>query len=381
MNKTALSLILIFAIGAWGQQPIVKSHVASLSATAPVSGPFSEHELQEFTSLDPIDTHTHIFRNDTSFYAMLKKLHLHMLDILVDDDYDVPPLNNFAMESRYAWQVVHGSDGQVSLCTTFDPFKWRQPDFSQAAIRQINHDFDQGAIAVKIWKNIGMEIKDAKGNYIMPDDPVFEPIYKDIAKHNKTLIANVADPDIAWEPPPPTPPDYDYFKEHPEWYMYGKSHPASKEDILRARDHLLEQNPNLRVVGAHLGSMEDDFNQLAQHLDRYPNFAVDIAARMDYLMSQPRVKMIAFITKYQDRLIYGTDNGLMPGDNPHRTLTAMENGYARDWRFLATNDTLDYQGHTSHGLTQGLALPLPILRKLYHDNAVKWFPGILVGVH
>ena len=28
------------------------------------------------------------------------------------------------------------------------------------------------------------------------------------------------------------------------------------------------------------------------------------------------------------------------------------------------------------GTTKGLHLPKDVLRKLYHDNAVKWFPGI-----
>jgi hypothetical protein len=30
---------------------------------------------------------------------------------------------------------------------------------------------------------------------------------------------------------------------------------------------------------------------------------------------------------------------------------------------------------------QGLALSPAILRKIYHDNAVKWFPGILNPSH
>jgi hypothetical protein len=54
--------------------------------------------------------------------------------------------------------------------------------------------------------------------------------------------------------------------------------------------------------------MEADFNQLAQRLDDYPNFAVDLAARMPYLVMRPRADMIAFIEKYQDRLLYATDN-------------------------------------------------------------------------
>ncbi len=361
MKIVAFLLSMVFTAGMWGQ-------------TA-VSGPFSKLELRKFTALDPIDTHTHIYKADPLYYAMLRKLNLHILDIVVVDDTNTHPWAGFAAERKYTWQVVHAGDGYVAMCTSFDPYKWRQPGFSQAAIVEINRDFDRGAVAVKIWKNVGMEIKDAHGNYILPDNPVFDPIYKDIASHSRTLIAHVADPSSAWEPPNPASPDYSYYKETPQWYMHDKPHPASKEDILRARDHVLEQNPHLRVVGAHLGSMEANFNQLGEHFDRYPNFAVDLAGRMPYLMLQPRATIIAFITKYQDRLIYATDIGLSPVEDTGSVVKESESSYARDWRFLATGDIVSYKGRN----IRGLALPGPILHKLYHDNAVKWFPGILAG--
>jgi hypothetical protein len=104
---------------------------------------------------------------------------------------------------------------------------------------------------------------------------------------------------------------------------------------------------------------------------------VDLAARMPYVEKQPRADLIAFITKYQDRLIYATDNEFPPGSDPQNAMKEWEDRYANDWRFFATEDVLESQGHE----VQGLALPQPILRKLYHDNAVKWFPGILGNKH
>ena len=275
------------------------------------------------------------------------------------------------------WNFVHGSDGYAVLCTTFDPYKFGQRNFSQEAIREINSDFAKGAIAVKIWKNVGMQLKDAKGNYVMPDNPAFEPIYKDIAAHNKTLIAHLAEPDTSWRAPSTAAPDYGYFRQHPQWYMYGKPNAPTKAQILQARDVILKENPNLRVVGAHLGSMESNFKQLAAHLDQYPNFAVDLAARMPYLEMQPRADIIAFITRYQDRLIYGTDNGFYPGHNVKDSIREWQNRYANDWRFFATDDSILYRGRK----VQGLALPPSILHKIYHENAVKWFPGVIGSFH
>ena len=344
------------------------------SAPNPVTGPFSTEELKQFQALDPIDTHVHIYQTNPAFLALLTKLNLHVLNILVTHSPDQSALDQ---ERQQAWSFVRASNGQATLCTTFNPFPYRSPGFSRATIAQINRDFSQGTVAVKIWKNIGEQVKDAKDNYILPDDPAFELIYKDIAAHNKTLIAHVADPDTIWEPPTPAAPDYSYYTEHPEWYMYNRPNAPSKQAILRARDHLLRLNPNLRVVGAHLGSMEADFHQLGQHLDDYPNFAVDLAARMPYLVLQPRADIIAFIEKYQDRLLYATDNEFYATGDVSDAVRTWENTYAFDWRFLSTNDTLQYKERK----VQGLNLPPPVLLKLYHDNAVRWIPGILQPPH
>jgi predicted TIM-barrel fold metal-dependent hydrolase len=375
LRKTALLVLPMIAglaiAGCSNRQTLSSSQPISTGATAtPVTGPFSAEELQQFDALDPVDTHVHVYQANPAFLALLEKLNLHVLNIVVPRTPDQRALDR---ERQQAWGFVRASQGQATLCTTFNPFVYRNPGFARAIISQIDRDFSDGAAAVKIWKNIGEQVKDVKGNYILPDNPAFEPIYKDIAAHNKTLIAHVADPDTIWEPPTPAAPDYSYYMKHPEWYMYNKPNSPSKQVILRARDHLLRQNPNLRVVGAHLGSMEADFNQIGQHLEDYPNFAVDLAARMPYLVMQPRAEMIAFIEKYQDRLLYATDNELFAEGDVSEAIQSWEKTYAFDWRFFATSDTLQYRDRK----VQGLNLPAPILRKLYHQNAVRWIPGVL----
>lgn len=372
MKKILILLVAGLAIEACSNQQTTNPSqpVSSASPTIPVTGPFSPDELTKFQALNPVDTHVHIYQTNPAFLAMLQRLNLHVLNIIVPRS---PSQSELEQERQQSWSFVRASQGQATLCTTFNPFVYRNPGFSRAAVAQLDRDFSQGAVAVKIWKNIGEQVKDTKGNYTLPDDPAFQPIYKDIAAHNKTLIAHVADPDTIWEPPTPSAPDYSYYTEHPEWYMYNRPNAPSKQAILRARDHLLRQNPTLRVVGAHLGSMEADFHQLGQHLDDYPNFAVDLAARMPYLVMQPRADIIAFIEKYQDRLLFATDNEFNAGEDVSGATRSWENTYAFDWRFLSTADTLQYKDRK----LQGLSLPAPILRKLYHDNALRWIPGVM----
>ena len=364
------AIVLVCASGCNRQTAPPSSGAQSTNPQSPAL--LSDAELNALASLEPIDTHTHVAKGDPTFYAMLDRMHMHIVDILVFDDHD-KYRNGMHRQLQDALRVVHQSQGHAVLCTTFNPFQFGEPAFPQSVIGALNQDFEQGAVAMKIWKNIGMELKDKSGKYVMPDNPVFQPIYKDIARHNKTLIAHVAEPDAAWQPPDASAPDYSYYEQNPIWYMYRHSEAPAKKPLLDARDHLLAQNRKLRVVGAHLGSMEDDLQGLAERLDRYPNFAVDTAARVPHLVIQPRDRVRAFILQYQDRILYGTDLEFLPDEPAKDAVSEWEGQYALDWHYFSTNDWFEYSNHK----IQGLGLPDAVLRKLYHENAVHWIPGIL----
>jgi hypothetical protein len=350
----------------------LKICLAIVTAALTVSTHAQQPPLQDFADVHPIDAHVHVYVETPALNAFLLRNNLHFVDIVVLDDRD-PFYKSFQAQYGPAQSLARGSKGHVAVCTSFSPYDFEQPGFADRAIRQLNENFKQGAVAVKIYKTIGMEIKKKDGTYLMPDDPVFQPIYQDIAAQNRTVIAHLAEPTSCWQPPNPSSPDFDYYKGHPEEYAYAHPEWPSKEAILAARDRMLKQNPKLRVVGAHLGSMEVDVDEIAKHFDQYPNFAVDTAARVQYLTLQPSPKVRKFLIKYQDRVLYGTDTEIMPDSNVDKVLSDLQDTYALDWKYFATKETFDYKGHK----VTGLALPKPVLRKLYHENAVHWFPGIL----
>ena len=337
----------------------------------------SDHSalLEAFAEINPIDAHVHLYKDDPAFGALLQRLKLRILDICLIDDRD-PYFQAMEPQRGDVRRVVHSTSGRAVFCTTFSPYDFEEPGFSARAIRQLNQDFADGAVAVKIYKTIGMEIRTKAGKYLMPDDPVFNPVYKDIAAHHRTVVAHLAEPDSCWEPPNHASPDYEYYAQHPQEYAYAHPEWPSKAAILTARDHVLAEHPKLRVVGAHLGSMEADLNEMAQHFDRYPNFAVDTAARVPYFILQPREKVRAFLIKYQDRILYATDLVVMPQDNTEKALQEWTSTYERDWKFFATDQNVEYKGHNA----RGLRLPESVLRKLYRDNAIRWIPGIVGSV-
>jgi amidohydrolase family protein len=340
-------------------------------AADPATAENEKQTLKAFSAFHPIDMHVHVFKTDPAFQAMLERVNVKLLDILVVDD-TLSYRKQLQRQIDDALALVQSSHGRVVLCTTFDPYKFEGSGFAANAISQLNENFAQGAVAVKIWKNIGMEIRDTSGKYIMADDPRFEPIYQDIAGHGKTLLTHQAEPDVAWGPPDPADPSWSYYQENPQWYVGDKPGFPSKQAILAARDHILENNPKLRVVGVHLGSMERSLQDIAKRLDRYPNFAIDTAARMEYLMLMPREQVRNFLIKYQDRVLYGTDLDVLATAKVSEVLEDWQSTYARDYKFLATGEALKVNGKQ----VQGLSLPPAVLRKIFHDNAKRWIPGL-----
>lgn len=320
---------------------------------------FTVAALKQFTALHPIDTHTHVYQSDPSFTAMLQHLNVHIVDMLVADPTDTQSHRTFDELHKDAWQFVRSSAGHASLSTTFDPFDWDSPGFPKNAIASLNRDFAQGAVGMTFWSNPGMAIKDAAGNPVLPDNPRLEPVYKELAARHKPLLAHLSAADEDWgAAAAQRVPDV------------GVNLPVPP--LLRARDNIAQQNPQLRVIGVHLGSVKEGLPQIAQRLDEHPNMAIDTAGRVDSLMAMPQDQVRAFLLKYQDRILYATDNAFRQNDHAARATVLWESRYAVDWRYFSSGDTFEYHGRQVHGLQ----LPASVLRKLYHDNAAHWIPGI-----
>jgi len=361
------------AVAAAGALVLIFVGTAGCAAQAGAGQADAVSAMKGLAALEPIDAHAHMFREDPAVLEFMKQMHLRVLDIYVMESRE-DGLQPMRAQGR---AMLGFGEGHVAWCTTIDPYVFDKPGYAAETIKELNEDFAHGAVAVKIYKSIGMEIRKADGSYLMPDDPVFKPIYRDIAAHNRTVVAHLAEPDGCWAPPAGNREYTAYYSKHPEWYMYEHPDHPAKATILAARDRMLEENPNLRVVGAHLGSMESDLPELARHLDRYPNFAVDTAARMEYLMLAPREQVRALLMKYQDRVLYGTDVGFRAGGND-KALSGWEWHLQRDWKYLSTDEQVEvFKG--SGQMVRGLALPESVLRKIYHENAVRWFPGMVVG--
>ena len=264
------------------------------------------------------------------------------------------------------------SAGRVAWAGSFDARRWEDPEFAARTVAALQQQFRDGAIATKIWKNVGMAIRSKAGAYLLPDNPALAPVYELLQKEGRTLVAHLAEPNGAWLPLDEHNAERGFYGSHPEWHMYGRPEVPSKESILEARDRVIARYPKLRVVGAHLGSNEEDLDALSKRLDRMPNFAVDLAARIRYFAAGPRDKAIAFLTRYQDRVLYATDFTLPAQGDDQRAASSLIAQHDRDYQYLASAESMAY----GRAQVQGLGLPEAVLKKIFRENALRWYPGI-----
>jgi hypothetical protein len=101
---------------------------------------------------------------------------------------------------------------------------------------------------------------------------------------------------------------------------------------------------------------------------------VDMSARIVNLQiqsAQDREKVRNFCIRYQDRLLYGTDLSDRGGGDAERLAQSTHNTWFRDWQYFATDNEI--KTGQSEEPFQGLQLPKKVVRKIFSENAVKWY--------
>jgi len=333
----------------------------------------TEYYTQEdYASLEKYDTHVHVMTNDISFVEYSEQDNFKLLTINVD----VPYYPSLQEQQDFALHQAEANPNYLKYATAFTIENWKDEDWQSSALDYLKNSFAKGAIAIKVWKNIGMELQDDDGNFIMIDHPRFAPIFEYLEKNNITVIGHLGEPRNCWLPVEEmtVSGDKNYFASHPEYHMYLHPEYPSYEDQLDARDRLLARHPKLKFVGAHLGSLEYSVDALADRLDKYPNMAVDMAARISHLQHQAVTdwqKVHDFFIKYQDRIIYGTDLEASGEMTAEELRVEAREKRLQHWRFFTTDELMRVP-KVDHEF-KGLKLPKSVIDKIYRDNAKKWF--------
>ena len=334
------------------------------------------YSMADFVMVRKFDAHVHANVPDGDFLGLAEKDNFELLSINVD----YPDFPSMDLQADVAHRLAARDPARFHFATTFSMKGFSQPGWAAAVGRHIADEHARGAVAVKIWKNVGMVEKDASGQRIFIDNPGFDPVVVQMVALHMPLIAHQAEPKNCWLPLArmTTDNDREYFQSHPDYYMYLHPDQPSYETLMKARDRFVARHPELSFVGAHMASLEWSVDRLARFLDQYPNATVDLAARMTQVQYQSKrdyKKVRAFFIKYQDRLLYGSDLAQNPEDDPVEFAHEADAFWRSDWRYLATGRT--QRINDIRAWVKGLALPRSVIDKIYYANARRAYLGDL----
>ncbi|HYH57197.1 MAG TPA: amidohydrolase family protein [Anseongella sp.] len=331
------------------------------------------YSMEDFGKVAKIDAHVHVRTGDPTFLLLARGDNFRLLSLSTDEAPGIQVQDDYAARQMKAFPDV------LAYATAFPVSNWHSKNWPEEAIAGLQRAFARGASSVKIYKNIGMELKDAGGKLVMIDDPRFDPVLDFLAEQHIPVTGHLGEPRNCWLPVEEMTISADkrYFSRHPEFHMYRHPEFPSYEEQVGARDHMLEKHPGLKFVGAHLGSLEWSTGELAKRLDSFPNMAVDMAARISHLQLQTmkdRQMVRDFFIRYQDRLLYGTDRIADVDSDPAAFRQHAHEAWLLDWRFFCTDETM--QSPSFEGEFNGLKLPREVIDKIYRLNAEKWFPAL-----
>jgi predicted TIM-barrel fold metal-dependent hydrolase len=259
-------------------------------------------------------------------------------------------------------EMVKPYPGRFIVFTQIDWSKIDDQDFSAEMVRQLDDAVRRGARGLKVLKDLGLGVRDKSGKLIAVDDSRLDPVWEECGRLGIPVSIHVTDPEAFFHPIDNVNERYEELIEHPDWSFYGPKFP-SKESILEARDRVIARHPRTTFVALHLANWPENLDYVSAELEKYPNMMVEFGAREAELGRQPR-RAREFFLKYQDRIMFGTDNGMD------------EEMYRNHFRWLETADEyFDYWGYPAQGRWKiyGMQLPDTVLEKVYHLNAERVF--------
>ncbi|MEW2923115.1 amidohydrolase family protein [Muricauda sp. ANG21] len=330
------------------------------------------YTMKDFDKVEKIDVHVHVNGGETVM-EMAKQHNFKLLNISFDYPEN-PPLEEQQILRR---EQLKERPDVMAFSTYISLEGWDDVDWSDKAIKQLGRDFDLGANSVKTWKNIGMEFKDRNGELIFLDDAKLDPVFQFMEKQGKVLLTHAGEPRNCWLPldSMTVKNDRDYFSAHPQYHMYLHPEKPSYEEQIAHRDSALAKHPDLSFVALHLASLEWSTDEVADFLDRFPNGSVDLAERISHLQYQSQInrnKVIDFIVKYQDRILYATDFQENEHTDEGQIKEYMMGVWANDWRYFNTEEIFTVPQLDRP--VKGLGLPKEVVDKIYRSNAERLFP-------
>jgi predicted TIM-barrel fold metal-dependent hydrolase len=238
------------------------------------------------------------------------------------------------------------------------------PDWGVRTAAQLERDVEAGAVGLKIYKNLGMFVRDASGTRVPADDDRIAPVWEKCGELGIPVLIHVGEPSPFWLPHDRFNERWLELKQYPDRKRDDAERFASFEQTMGEQHNLFRKHPKTTFINAHLGWLGNDLDRLGALMDELPNMMTEIGAVLAELGRQPR-RARQFFIDYQDRVLFGKDSW-EPSE------------YHVYFRTLETADEYFdyYRKRHAHWKMYGLDLPDEVLRKVYYENALRVIPGI-----
>jgi predicted TIM-barrel fold metal-dependent hydrolase len=248
------------------------------------------------------------------------------------------------------------------------------PGFGDDLIAGVRAARASGCVGIKVWKHLGLWLRDDSGRRVAVDDARLEDLWEVAGEQRLPVLIHVGDPPEFWQPVTPANPRYGDLKDRPQWW-YGSGDFPALESILAELERVVAGHPGTTFVAAHFGCFASD---LERWFASYSNFHVDTAAAVAEIGKGDVSRTRRLFLDWPDRILFGTDLVRTARFRyPDLGERSWELGefFARHWRFFETGE-----GELEHPIPEqlpwkvtGLDLPHDVLRALYHDNAARLY--------
>jgi predicted TIM-barrel fold metal-dependent hydrolase len=238
------------------------------------------------------------------------------------------------------------------------------PEWGARAAAQFERDVKEGgARGLKIFKNVGMTLRDTQGRRIPTNDPRFNPVWAKAGELGVPVLIHTGEPAAFFLPVDDKNERWLELTLHPSRGRFGDDVPGF--EALMAEQHaIFRQHRKTTFISAHLGWYGHDLAFLGRLLDEIPNMMTELGAVIYEPGRQPRFAR-EFFNKYQDRILMGKDSWV-PSE------------YKTYFRVLESADEYFPYHKKYHAFwpMYGLDLPEDVLKKVYHENALRVIPGL-----
>jgi len=247
--------------------------------------------------------------------------------------------------------------GRFELWCGIDFTDYDKPGYGPAAVDELVRCYNKGAKGVGELGDKGKGLvygkPPAPGMHI--DDPRMKPILEKCAELRMPINIHVGEPQWFYEKMDST---NDGLMNAFSWRLDNQENILNLDEVLKTLENAVKDNPNTLFIACHLANQNTDLPKLGRLLDLYLNLYADISARYSENAPVPRYTK-AFLEKYQDRILYGTDMGFD------------KSMYEITFRILESNDEhfYDVEQFGYHWPLYGFGLTDETLEKIYSANA------------